>query len=355
MLLLPYKQGSKSARAIAEALGIKQVALANNNAGRFARRPQQVINWGNSTYPLLVGCTYINRPESIAKASNKLTAFQVMRDAGVEVPAFTTDKAEALNFLRGNKTVVERHKLTGHSGEGIRLVRNDNELQDAPLYVSYVPKNEEFRVHVMKGTVIHVQRKARRREVPAERVNWQVRNLAGGFIYEVNLTQPVSQFVLDQAVKAVNALGLDFGAVDVVQTIGQDIREAVVLEVNTACGVEGTTLERYVEALKRVRDGLQPAPWVHPLGVNGIRAPRAPQRVAPEPVPVVEELVAEEVPDLVPPQPAVNVVEPYNIMMLRLAVEGIENVDPIEIRGHAELLRNLVVKLNTIQRNIMLG
>jgi D-alanine-D-alanine ligase-like ATP-grasp enzyme len=42
---------------------------------------------------------------------------------------------------------------------------------------------------------------------------------------------------------------LDFGAVDVIWNEKED--KYYVLEVNTACGLEGTTLDKYVEQFRR--------------------------------------------------------------------------------------------------------
>ncbi|MNY63636.1 hypothetical protein D3C86_2006230 [compost metagenome] len=47
---------------------------------------------------------------------------------------------------------------------------------------------------------------------------------------------------------AVNAIGLTFGAVDVIWN--EYRHQAYVLEVNTAPGLTGTTLEKYAEAFR---------------------------------------------------------------------------------------------------------
>ena len=49
------------------------------------------------------------------------------------------------------------------------------------------------------------------------------------------------------AISAVDSLGLDFGAVDIIWNESED--QYYVLEVNTAPGVEGTTLQKYTEAI----------------------------------------------------------------------------------------------------------
>ncbi|MNJ09659.1 hypothetical protein D3C77_38070 [compost metagenome] len=115
-----------------------------------------------------------------------------------------------------------------------------------------MPKKEEYRIHVFNGEVVDVQRKARKKDVPDDQVNWKVRNLANGFIFArgEEALGNVPQDVLDQAVKAVAALGLDFGAADVVYNDKQG--KAYCLEVNTAPGLSGSTLDGYVKQLKGV-------------------------------------------------------------------------------------------------------
>jgi len=151
-----------------------------------------------------------------------------------------------LKILSEKKAVVCRTILNGHSGAGIVIATNEEELVDAPLYVEYIPKKEEYRVHIFKGEVLHCQRKARKLEHPADKVNWQIRNHANGFIFEIKEPEDVPEMCIEQALLAVQAVGLDFGAVDVIWNEKQ--QKAYVLEINTAPGLEGSTLDKYVEA-----------------------------------------------------------------------------------------------------------
>ena len=246
--ILPYKAGSQSAGRLSAALGTVRISLSNSIISDCS--PKTIINWGNSGYrlpPQGLGeqHTIINPLSCVATAANKLSAFEVMHSQGVRVPDFTTEYEEALEWLEHGKVVV-RNTLTGHSGEGIDIADDpDDMVSDAPLYVKYIKKQDEYRVHIMNGEVIDIQRKARSSDVDDEDVNWQVRNHSNGFIYMRNNIDP-NPDVIDQARLALTALNLDFGAVDV---IWNEAREAAyVLEVNTACGLTGTTLDRYMLA-----------------------------------------------------------------------------------------------------------
>ena len=192
----------------------------------------------------------LNNTEAVAKASNKLRFFEAVSEA-VSVPPFTTSKEVAKEWAAAGKTVICRTLLNGHSGAGIVLADKPEDVVKAPLYTEYVPKKEEYRVHVFNGEVIHASRKARKKEVPAEEVNWKVRNHGNGFIFQhENFELPEDCAV--QSLKAIKEIGLDFGAVDVIWNDKQ--QKAYVLEVNTAPGIEGVTLERYVEAITKWRE-----------------------------------------------------------------------------------------------------
>ena len=244
MKLYAYKNGSASARALADALGIKILL----HEGKPVKHPV-IINWGASRIERKIANynEILNEPRSVANASNKLTTFKLFKEHGVACPEWTESRDEAWEWL-DKSSVVARKVLNGHSGAGIEIIEQGaKEICHAPLYTKYVKKDQEYRIHVFQGEILFQQRKARKIEVPDEEVNWQVRNLAGGFIF-ANDGIEASDAVKDQAESAVDALGLDFGAVDV---ITNKRGAAFVLEVNTACGLQGKTLDAYVNKFRQ--------------------------------------------------------------------------------------------------------
>lgn len=251
--ILPYKAGSASAKALAQGLQAKRIKKTGSNFTPLTRRGSQkvVINWGSTEpHPRVQGARVLNDFESVYNACNKLQAFVVLDECGVKIPDFTTDIEEAKSWQQQGFGVVERHLLRANSGRGIKIKEANQELEQAPLYTKYIKKQSEYRLHVLGGEVFDIQQKRRSREVSDEDVDWQVRNTAGGFIFardNVDLN-PITDQVKDMCTLAVRSLGLDFGAVDLVWN--QHTDTCYVLEVNTACGLQGSTLVNYVNKFK---------------------------------------------------------------------------------------------------------
>jgi glutathione synthase/RimK-type ligase-like ATP-grasp enzyme len=220
---------------LATALGGK---VLKKEGSKYVRRAgDAVINWGDSSAGNL---SCYNLAGNVARAANKYQAFIAFKDAGVNIPTFSSDRAT----VDWEGLTVVRHKLSGHSGEGIEL-RDAGDLPSAPLYVQYVPKKAEYRVHVVGKQVVLVQRKARNPN--CDNPNWKVRNHDNGFIFVRNdVKAPPS--VEEQAFKAIQALGLDFGAVDIIWNDKQ--QKPYVLEVNTAPGLEGSTIDDYARGFR---------------------------------------------------------------------------------------------------------
>lgn len=240
----PYKLGSESAKILSAAFNSERVRPNGEFRNNF-KRP--VINWGNSERPAWMNRwptqIILNKPEAVKKASNKLVTFQVFKEMDVPHPEWTTNKEDAAMWT---SPPVARKTLTGKGGEGIIIVKDGELIPDAPLYTKYFKKKFEYRVHVFDGKVIDYVVKKKREGVE---VNYQVRNHEGGWVFcREGVVLP--QCVADAAIKAVAALGLSFGAVDVGYNETKGLPS--VFEVNTAPGLEGTTVVKYAEAIKEI-------------------------------------------------------------------------------------------------------
>ncbi|MCP5415064.1 MAG: hypothetical protein H6961_10705 [Chromatiaceae bacterium] len=247
VVLFPWKMGSGTGKALANAVGIRRIYPDKNYSPRST---DIIINWGNSQKPLWWqavvdrGTTIINHPDAVVKATNKLTAFKALKAAGVRIPDFTESKEEAFQWIVNDGPIVVRKILNGHSAAGLIVATeadNIGEIPSAPLYTRYVKKKDEYRVHVFAGNIIDVSKK-RLRNGLLKTADYKVRNYKGGWIYARDNIDPPAD-VISQAQQAVLALGLDFGAVDV--GWNEHHKQALVYEINSAPGLIGTTLYRY--------------------------------------------------------------------------------------------------------------
>jgi len=241
MVILPYKLGSRGAKTLAQELGCLRVRPDTFKN----RRNHTIVNWG---WGGVVGFDYtniLNNPRAVAHASNKLLAFRAFKRAGVTTPEWTTERRVAIQW---DTPFVARTQLRGHSGAGIYMYDAGETPCIAPLYVKYVKKQDEYRYHVFNGKVIDVQQKRKRRETPNEEVNYQVRNKGNGWVYcRDGVT--TRHTLADLAIASINSLGLDFGAVDIIWNEHQ--QQGYVLEVNTACGLDGSTVGVYADAIRQ--------------------------------------------------------------------------------------------------------
>jgi glutathione synthase/RimK-type ligase-like ATP-grasp enzyme len=143
--------------------------------------------------------------------------------------------------VRAGLTVFVRKKLNASSGRGI-VVTTTLPIDDAPLYVKSINKTKEFRVHVVADQAIDLQEKRRKN---GSRANEMIRNLDNGWVFcRQNIVAPAG--LKELGVAAVKAIGLLFGAVDIIfDAVGNRL---YVLEVNTAPGLTNSTAINYAKA-----------------------------------------------------------------------------------------------------------
>ena len=259
VIIIPYKIGSRSAKLLKESLvedGVR--CFRKTTSDQFNPKNTDLILYYGGTDHLMYERTTtnnINRCRYIAQ--NKLSAFRVLKDNNIPTVEWTDSHTVALSWLEQGKLIVGRRSLTGHSGQGIELYHADDVQGDAaiggeheccPLFTIYMKKTYECRIHVFNGTVIDAQIKKKVKDYEGE-TNTYIRNHHTGWVYCREDFIPTDQ-CKQIAIDAVIALNLDFGAVDIIYNKYHN--QYYVLEVNTAPGLEGTTLINYRKAIQRV-------------------------------------------------------------------------------------------------------
>jgi glutathione synthase/RimK-type ligase-like ATP-grasp enzyme len=205
-----------------------------------------VINWGNSTTPTW-GKPELNQPEAVALAVNKPSALSKMSEAGVRTVIHTNSRLEALQWLTEGAVVYARTLTRASEGRGIVIARTPDELPNASLYTKGIKDGTEYRLHVFKGSVIDYTKKVPIN--PDTGADMTVKSHSRGWTFARNVAERES--LKAEAIKAVSALGLDFGAVDIIIN-PEDKNRPYVLEVNSACGLieGGRTYQNYINAIK---------------------------------------------------------------------------------------------------------
>ncbi len=239
---------SNGAKEVATALGVERVYEDREFRNNFNHT---IINWGNPRAPAWSKPTtrWLNHPSLVAVAINKLSTFDKWKASNLSIPEYTTD-ASVARVWATERSLVARLTLTGSGGAGIVLTSPQDppegfRVDGVKLWTKYIKKLNEYRVHVVNGKVIDTQEK--RRKAGADH-NHQIRNLEGGYVFcREGIAPDPRRDAL--AVACLQSLSLNFGSVDIVYNRHLDAFYA--LECNTASGVEGSSVLRYVEAIKR--------------------------------------------------------------------------------------------------------
>lgn len=256
--IYPYNMRSSSVRSLRALL--PEARIIKHDSSKFSGAGRTVINWGASeVHPeVLYAQRIVNHPDYVGVATNKLKFFKrvaSLKKDTPRIPEWTTDFPVVVKWVAEKNEVVGRLQLTASGGDGI-LFSSDvpvESLQGCKLFTKYIKKKEEYRVHIAFGKVLFVQKKVLRKtddnNVPIDPklVDWRVRNLANGFFFQKNDINPPED-VLEQAKRAIDVSKLDFGAVDVIWN--EHDKQAFVLEINTAPGLEGTSVNAYADAFK---------------------------------------------------------------------------------------------------------
>ena len=281
----------KTGDLLAKALDITGGKAAPKKAQKI------VIGWGAKTdenINLDPKTSVINHPNAIRVNRNKFRAMEIMRDAGVNIAPFVAAEGTIAALDNESIALPVIGRTNYHQGGANfftcltrthinnTIVTLNNNLKKKGYFQQYIDIDSEFRLHVVDGKVIYAQRKTQRDNLKeayttdqmdkikrmAEKkgakvdedtlkfaMEYQGGKIAGadsiirsntrGWKFSNVKLENVNKNLASQAINAVSALGLHFGAVDcALDTDGT----AWVIEVNTGPGLEGTAFKNYVVA-----------------------------------------------------------------------------------------------------------
>ena len=230
------KSTSVTGKALVQALGCEGGIYAPK------RRHGVVVCYGaipkTVTHRVLDGRKVLNDAFIVKAFSNKYLALVAMQEAGIRVPNFSVDPNN-LRFPLIRRTNVH------HGGSGFELFPDPVTLYPTPgkHYIEFIASESEYRVHVFEGEVIKVSRKKPSREGADQ----TCRSHANGWYFSKCDVNRVHDSLKAEAIKAVKALGYDFGAVDLIYNRGGN---AYVLEVNSGMGLDNSGIALYKECIE---------------------------------------------------------------------------------------------------------
>ena len=216
---------------------------------------ERVVNYGvahNTSFVRSIRprVRFLNDPWYTKCAANKVTCLKTLESVDVPHPDFTVRRGVA-EYWATEHRVFCRTLIKSSRGHGIVVANKPEEVVDAPLYTKAWIGNFEYRVHVFGEEVIDWVVKTPCPELAKDgEVNWLVRNKHNGWRFK-HSEKGLPPLIAVDSIRAIIALKLDFGAVDVV---AYDDRHAI-LEVNTAPGIgDKITLKAYLKAIKETQD-----------------------------------------------------------------------------------------------------
>lgn len=274
-------------KALEEALGLTgtKTRPRNLSAGDIT------LSWGAKTNEdVNLAGTVLNHPNKIRGNRDKLKSLSTMkssRDLAGNVATFCASNGVVRELDAGNMSLplVARTKFhQGGKGFWLCLTRQhvDKAISDGANYFqTYIDIQNEYRLHVAFGTIIYAVKKI---ENPTE-AGWIAQRKEKVLDYAikngVNLTSDTIDYVLsilvkeaalpdrivrsnkrgwkfssvrinslpaplkNAAIKSVEVSGLDFGAVDCAMSADN---LPFIIEINSGPGLQGTALQKYIEA-----------------------------------------------------------------------------------------------------------
>lgn len=225
--LLYHNISSKTGKELKRVLNISGGTDVGDN------RTDKLIRWGNSNAIRYQARAVLNKKDALNLCADKQRALQVMTSAGVKVPPTAT---------RFDGEILIGRTATHTQGKGLFVIASQRDFDLAKNnlrcthFMTYIPTEREYRVHVFQQQVIASAEK----RMSDDATSLHVRNYETGWKFKYLESCPSD--ISNVAIAATRSLGIDFGAVDVIKSINGNI---YVLEVNTAPSLikEGTNEE----------------------------------------------------------------------------------------------------------------
>jgi hypothetical protein len=180
---------------------------------------------------------------------DKLTQYKYFKENNIPAVEFTESLDEALEWSLQGHTVMARTKTKGQTGSGIFVCLPQVDAFDfaepVKVFTKYISHKREFRVNLFKGKLVNVREK--KKKIGFKGGDFHIRNLANGYTTAKCSSYPNQ--IVDIAKQASLCSPSDFIGVDIGYNELKDF--AFVIEVNSGPSIEGSSVQDFVEAIKK--------------------------------------------------------------------------------------------------------
>lgn len=235
-MILHCKVTKSTAAAIAKMLNVPAV----NPYKEYIPHKDKVVRWGVSKGLGYTPVKVLNKMNAVKKAINKYTAINTFIENGVRTSPLS-------------KIVPCVGRSFKHTqGQNFWLCWEESQIETASAegseyFIEYIPVKQEYRVHVIGGKAVFVQKKYKQDRMSTAFMG--IQGFQDYWCYEMYSLGVISTDAVNTAVNAVKALGLDFGGVDLL--ISMKDGRAYVAEVNTGpCLPNADTRKPYIDYFK---------------------------------------------------------------------------------------------------------
>jgi len=235
--IYPFKRTSDGAKLLKSTIKAEWI-----DDGERAGDRDVVINWGNGYHGTRPWRNILNKGRAIMDSVHKINMLKRFDENDISTYDWTTYQETVKRWLKQGDTVYAREIDYGCDGAGITVLQGANAVVPyAMLYGRRFPAVREFRVNVAFGKAIDVCEKKRRSGTSPD----PLVRCGEDWVYCRNNLADYPDELPKEAAKAIPAVGLDFGGVDV--GLSADGRTCV-FEVNTAPWLGTVIAHAYKEA-----------------------------------------------------------------------------------------------------------
>jgi len=211
------------------------------------------------------GYLIINSKEAVQNSASKKRMKECFAENNIKTAEYviTNNFADLLQFCKkfNEKTKFIAKPILGSRGEGILMFQNAQELLDhfernSPAnYVieKYYTYSKEYRFHVTKNGCFYTCRKMHKADTPKDQRHIRNDSNCVWIVAENDLYEKPTTFdqITQECVRALNAVGLDYGACDV--RVNRD-GEFIIIEINSAPSFGERTLIEFEKIFPQLID-----------------------------------------------------------------------------------------------------